>query len=306
MSRDPLRVLILLPLLLAGFATVPAISPAAAMPGDSRIVAPNVMTHSVGPNPGHSLSVDDTISFDIRVEDVGELPEDMDGWNLVGSLDPSFFRILTVQDGDALDAACLDMGGSTLYRASVDLRSGEWAASELCAASLPHPTDMGFTGSGVLVTLNVRVLQVGVSSIDLDEAASFLRDIDGFDSMSIAAGVYDGSFDNTPAESADFSGQAATASPRSVSLGDIVTFHATVQSSASVPVIVEFQVLRPSGAIDAVIAGPDTQGSMFVEYMTTETGFHQVFATAYWSEDGGTNYIYAGHVESNNLDFTAH
>ena len=168
--------LILLPILLSSlYITVGAIGIAAAdgVPGDSAIMGPSVATHSEGPNPGHGLTVDSFFDITYRIDNVGPLAEDVDGWNLAGRLDPAFFRILAVQNGAFLNQECSDMGGADLYRSSVNLATGEWAASELCVAGLPHPEDAGATGGGALAVVQVRVLQIGCSLLDLDTANSF-------------------------------------------------------------------------------------------------------------------------------------
>lgn len=312
MSRDPLRVLTLLPLLLASiYISVAPVGIVAAqeVTGDSTIVAPTVATHSAGPNPGHSLPNNNLYDITITAEDVGPLPEDMDGWNLVGSLDPAFFTILAVQNAPGLGPECTAMGGSSLYSSSVNQALGTWSASELCFVGLPHPTDSGATGSVSLATLQLRVKQIGCSTINLDESNSFLRDVDGFSSAAIPATVLDGTFCNTPDFSAGFSGQAATVSPRRLSLGGDVRFHANVQSNGAVSMIVEFKVLRPDAVTDRVVCGPvavapNTGTSVSCSYTPPKVGFYSVQATAYWSEDGGMNYLYADGTQSRNLDFT--
>ena len=305
--NHPLRVLILLPLILAGiYLPLGYIGFAyAEVAGDSQIMAPTSSSHSIGPDP---LLGPGVLDISITLDALGPSPEDMDGWNLQGTLDPRFFRINAIQDGSTLDNECLDMGGNTLFRSSADLRTGEWGASELCFAGLPHPVDAGATTGGVLLTIQVAVVAVGCSSIDLDEPNSYLRDIDEFDSLSIPAAVNDGMFCNTADFTSDYSGQAVTVSPRRLDLGGMVGFHAQVRSTGAVSMIVLFEIERPDGGIDVLVGGPvmlsgNTEG-ITVDYTPDAPGFYAVQATSYWSEDGGAHYIYLGDIESRNLDFT--
>jgi hypothetical protein len=292
------RILLLLPLVLAGFSTtVVPIGPVAAQEptGDSSIVAPTIISNIFS-------------TIDIRVEDVGDLPEDIDGWNLGGTLDPAILGIVAIQNGPVLNPECDAMGGAALYRSVVNPGTGEWAASELCFAGLPHPTDAGFVGSGVLVTIEIQIRGEACTSIDLDENQSFLRDIDGFDSASVSATVTDGEFCSASQFPTDFSGSAANVSHRKLSLGDSLTFHANVKSTGPVSVYVEFKIDRPDGLIELVIAGPVTlqpgnENNMHVDYTPPKVGFYAVSATPFWSEDGGATYSYKGSTETKELDF---
>ncbi len=310
MNKNPLRVLILLPLVLAmlvGAQVYTAPAGIAAAASSTMIVAPTVVDHSSGPSPAPGIIVTDSF-FDIFVDVANVGPRDIDGYNVAGQLDIHMFSIIAVRDGGVGNAECDAMGGSQLFQTAVNLHTGEWAASKLCTAGLPAP-EPGFTGSGHLVRIIVKVRAIGCSAIPLVTRESFLRDLDGFDSVPVPADVVNGNYCNTPEFSSDFSGHASGVSPRTLGLGNSVKLHSNVQSTGATSALVVYSILKPNGKTDVVKSGPtalipNTGTNMpDATYTPGATGDYSVSATLYWSEDGGVNFLYKGSTETRNFDF---
>ncbi len=158
-------------------------------------------------------------------------------------------------------------------------------------------------------------VRLGDSVVSLDSANTFLRDIDGFTSAPIPAGVQDGSINNS-LHLCDFSGQAATLSPRTLSLGANVTLHANISCDSTFnSARVQFDIATPSGPHNIVLS-PAVQGNatsgvnVAATYTPLEPGFYTVTGTVLWSEDGGILFTYSAVAfgsnspQTRNFDFT--
>ena len=320
-SHNPLRVLIILPMLLASlYIATPALPIVAhADSGPSISIDPaSVATHSIGPAyPLVSPPTNNTITYTISLHNVG--PSDMQAWNVVGKVDPNFFAIagLPLASLSPLKPVCQANFGVDFYTTFIDTLTGKFAASEYCGGL---SDGQGYVGSGgVLLTLKLKVqstAKAGVSAITLDSTNTFLVTIVGGVSSNIPVTLSNAVFNDSPAFSADVV-SANVQGPKSVpcnpdSTGKCtssVNIHVSLTSNAPVTMRAELIIVRPDQGIDRVASGPvavtSASGSAILTYTPTQVGFYQVSAVGFWTEDG-THYIYLGPTQftRSNADIT--
>ena len=320
-SHNPLRVLIILPMLLASlYIATPALPIVAhADSGPSISIDPaSVATHSIGPAyPLVSPPTNNTITYTISLHNVG--PSDMQAWNVVGKVDPNFFAIagLPLASLSPLKPVCQANFGVDFYTTFIDTLTGKFAASEYCGGL---SNGQGYVGSGgVLLTLKLKVqstAKAGVSAITLDSTNTFLVTIVDGVSSNIPVTLSNAVFNDSPAFSADVV-SANVQGPKSVpcnpdSTGKCtssVNIHVSLTSNAPVTMRAELIIVRPDQGIDRVASGPvavtSASGSAILTYTPTQVGFYQVSAVGFWTEDG-THYIYLGPTQftRSNADIT--
>jgi hypothetical protein len=309
-SRNPLRVLLILPMLLASlYIAVPAIPIAVhAATGASISVDPaSFASHSIGKSLIGPSS--NTYTITVNLQNVAG-PADMQAWNIAGKVDPNFFRVqgLPLFSISPLKPVCNANFGADFYTTYIDPLTGRFAASEYCGGLADG---QGYIGSGgALLTVTLKVVGVGVSSICLDTSQSFLVTIAGGVNSNIPVAVGGcATFNNSPAFSADVAG-GNIQGPKSVAAGTSVGYHVPLTSTGPVIAQAELTILRPNGKTTHVFSGPVTlsgTGDAFFSYTPTLAGFYQVTASVVWSEDGGAHYLYAGatSLTRSNLDLTA-
>ena len=320
-SHNPLRVLIILPMLLASlYIATPALPIVAhADSGPSISIDPaSVTTHSIGPAyPLVSPPTNNTITYTISLHNVG--PSDMQAWNVVGKVDPNFFAIagLPLASLSPLKPVCQANFGVDFYTTFIDTLTGKFAASEYCGGL---SNGQGYVGSGgVLLTLKLKVqstAKAGVSAITLDSTNTFLVTIVDGVSSNMPVTLSNAVFNDSPAFSADVV-SANVQGPKSVpcnpdSTGKCtssVNIHVSLTSNAPVTMRAELIIVRPDQGIDRVASGPvavtSASGRAILTYTPTQVGFYQVSAVGFWTEDG-THYIYLGPTQftRSNADIT--
>ena len=194
------------------------VSPLSLAVDPNRIFAPVILDTNLGPGS--------TLTLAINVTNIGPIPEDMDAWQVSVQLNPSLLRILNVRDGPVLDDIAENLGGTTFPTTQFNATAGTVFANELLIlpGAPPQPENLGFTGSGDLVYIDVEVQAYGNSSISFDTARTYLRDIDE-DVFSIDHEVRHGFFANVPIvlpPTAVF-----TVAPDRIFAGTLVTFDAS-------------------------------------------------------------------------------
>ena len=294
-------------MLLAALYITPAVPIAARATSPTAIVVDSLSTHSAGPNPGIATTVNSIVTMTIEVQNING-PLDMQAWNIAGRVDPSFFKIagLPTASVSVLKTTCSANGGFDLYAQLSDSRTGRFFASEFCGGLAPGT---GYIGTGgALLTVKLKVLKIGVSTISLDSGDTFLVSVSGDIQTNIPAALTNGVFTNTPAFSADLAGGNVQGS-KTISLGTTARYHIPLTSTGAVTMQAQLNILKPNGKTVQILSGPIAvtgTGDAFFDFTPATTGFYQVTAVTFWSEDGGVNYIYAGAttLTRSNLDLT--
>ncbi len=168
----------------AGYSSPSSTSPLD--PNGTRVTAPIIINTA--------LAAGAMVNLTIRVENVGPLPQDLDGWQVRLQLNASLLQITRIIEGPVLADIASALGGVTLFGKQINNTAGTAFANDLLILGTPQPSDEGFTGSGDLVYIEVRVLTSGRT--DLSFFNTLLRDIDGTTVSSIDHTDVNGVFSN--------------------------------------------------------------------------------------------------------------